>query len=485
MSTMNGAAIRPVALSGPRRPTLARLEHIMRTACRPVVRRLPGRVQVSLKRLSDTQRNRTLIEHLPLEERTYLRLNPDVAEAVRGGRCRSGLEHLVNFGIDELETSSHRVLRIPLHGYEFDFDPSAYCMDNPDAAMLIAQGRFRSATDHFLRVGYSQCREGTRSLYASNRFVRCLAVEGGEAAPAADRRYLALFAHYDRDGIIDEYVVRYLSALRDAGADICFITSTAAPNELEKIRQFVFRIIIKNNAGRDFGSWYLALESIQTSLRERYAYVLFINDSVYFPVVDCGRMFAQMAASKLDLWGITDSRQCGYHLQSYFLGFSHNAQKTLLPWFAETIRSTPYMTKYGQIASLELGLTQHALETGLAVGALCSIDTINNDVLTNPRLSQWRSFMQVGRCHINPSHALWDLLIARYGCPALKIELLRDNPLGLDTRRWVSLAASPSLNPIVQRHLDRMKKQPCAPTAEQALVEASIPATRFSRHQDA
>ena len=68
---------------------------------------------------------------------------------------------------------------------------------------------------------------------------------------------------YDRDGIIDEYVVRYLSALRDAGADICFITSTAAPKELEKIRQFVFRIIIKNDAGRDFGSWYLALESIQ------------------------------------------------------------------------------------------------------------------------------------------------------------------------------------------------------------------------------
>ena len=132
---------------------------------------------------------------------------------------------------------------------------------------------------------------------------------------------------YDRDGIIDEYVVRYLSALRDAGADICFITSTAAPKELEKIRQFVFRIIIKNDAGRDFGSWYLALESIQTSLRERYAYVLFINDSVYFPVVDCGRMFAQMAASKLDLWGITDSRQCGYHLQSYFLGFSRNARR--------------------------------------------------------------------------------------------------------------------------------------------------------------
>ena len=120
MSTMNGAAIRPATLSGPRRATLARLEHIMRTACRPVVRRLPGRVQVSLKRLSDTRRNRTLIEHLPPRraERIF-RLNPDVAEAVRGGRCRSGLEHLVNFGIDELETSSHRVLRIPLHGYEF------------------------------------------------------------------------------------------------------------------------------------------------------------------------------------------------------------------------------------------------------------------------------------------------------------------------------------------------------------------------------
>ena len=109
-------------------------------------------------------------------------------------------------------------------------------------------------------------------------------------------------------GIIDDYVVRYLKALRDAGADICFITSSAAPNELEQNTTICVSNYHKEQRRPRFRTPYLALENIQTSLRERYAYVLFINDSVYFPVVDCGRMFANMAASKFDLWGITDSR---------------------------------------------------------------------------------------------------------------------------------------------------------------------------------
>ena len=353
MSAINGAADQSAAsfgyqeltddrsdFSAPKRTPFERLERIVRTACRPVVRRLPGRIQRSLKRLSDIRRNRVLLERLPFDEETYLRLNPDVAETVRQERFASGLEHFVTFGIDELETSPNRVLRIPLHGLQFDFDPPAYCIDNPDAAMLIAQGRYRSAIDHFLRAGYDQCREGIRSLYAPDRLVRCLAVEDGDLTLARNRRYLALFAHYDQAGVVDDYVVHYLKALRDAGADICFITSSAAPNELNKIRQYAFRIIIKNDAGRDFGSWYLTLKNIQAELRAQYDYVLLVNDSVYFPVVDCGRMFDGMATLKFDLWGITDSRQSArYHLQSYFLGLNRTAQGVLIPWLMETISS--------------------------------------------------------------------------------------------------------------------------------------------------
>ena len=475
MSAMNGVVMRPAAsssgqmvddigsdLTTRKRAALARLELVLRAIARPIVRRLPSRVQILLARLYTARRTHLLLKYLPFDDDVYLRLNPDVAETVRQGRFRSGLDHFVSYGIDELETSPNRVLRIPLHGYQFDFDPSAYRIDNPDAAILIAQGRYRSSIDHFLRVGHDQCLEGTRSLYAADRFIRCLAAEDGHAALTEDRRYLALFAHYDRDGIVDDYVVAYLNALRKAGADICFITTVALPSELDKIRGLTFRIIRKTDAGRDFGSWYLGLQYIEAEFRAEYDYLLFVNDSVYFPVVRCDELFSRMTARKFDLWGITDCRyhNC-YHLQSYFLAFGRKAQEVLLPWFTQTVESIRYMTKFGQIATFEFGLPERALDKGLTVGAYCSIDDIREDVVREQKLAHWRPTLQLGLDGVNPTHHIWDLLIRRYNCPALKIELIRDNPLRVDIRDWKSV-----IDPQVAdrstfaRHIKRMRKAP-------------------------
>ena len=38
-----------------------------------------------------------------------------------------------------------------------------------------------------------------------------------------------------------------------------------------------------------------------------------------------------------------------------------------------------------------------------------------------------------GRKDFTMTHHYWDLLIKDFRCPGLKVELVRDNPLGIDT----------------------------------------------------
>ena len=48
------------------------------------------------------------------------------------------------------------------------------------------------------------------------------------------------------------------------------------------------------------------------------------NDSVYGPLFDLKEILARCDASA-DIWGMTDNRAGGYHLQSYFLLFRGRA----------------------------------------------------------------------------------------------------------------------------------------------------------------
>ncbi len=398
------------------------------------------------------------LHNIDFDENTYLSVNPDVARSVRDGAFGSARVHFLRYGINEIPTSHWRVFRFKLGNLWFDFDEAVYLADNADLRQRVACGTYRSGWDYFLRAGYAECRDGTRALYGAHRFVRLVQQLKGVATRSQSCRRLVLFAHYDRDGVIDDYVLTYLGALSKLGADICVITAVADPKELEKVRNMAFCIIIKNDAGRDFGSWYLALKTLDSEILNSYDHVVFVNDSIYFPVAEPNEFFAWMRDSKLNLLGLTDSRAFGvYHAQSYWLAFDRTAQEVVLPEFIRRFESTPYMTKAGQIASFEMGLSKFAAAQGLTVGAYCSIDTISEDVMRKQHLMKWRSAVQMGGGDVNSTHHLWDLLIRHYRCPGIKIELLRGNPLRVPVTDWPRIINTDFVSvAVLERHLHRI-----------------------------
>ena len=134
---------------------------------------------------------------------------------------------------------------------------------------------------------------------------------------------LAIFAGYDKDNIIDDYVVYYIKELKKI-ADIIYVCDCNMPkSELDKIREYCIHIMNGRHGEYDFGSykrgfWYARV----TKLIFNYDYLLFCNDSVYGPFYDLKEIVESMEKKDLDAWSMfhcfSDYANLE-HLQSYFI----------------------------------------------------------------------------------------------------------------------------------------------------------------------
>ncbi len=254
--------------------------------------------------------------------------------------------------------------------------------------------------------------------------------------PAGGRRgrYLVLFAHYDPRGQVLGYVYEYLRQLRLLDADIVFVSTAERLDEpdLERLRGLCRQVIVRENTGYDFGSWKTGL--LRGPAPEGYEALVITNDSVFGPVRELGPMVERMMREPCDFWGITDSYELFYHLQSYFVCFKPAAFRS--PVFKAFWEAYPFTHhKRFAIWNGEVRLTQALLKAGFQAGAVCPYAAIrlSLDRRTIHELAfQFNILMHFRRGgHLNPTHFFWDSLLLNNGMPFLKKELVLDNPMQL------------------------------------------------------
>lgn len=93
------------------------------------------------------------------DEACYLAANPDVAEAVKLGRVRSGWAHFKKFG--RVEGRRQKVSDEERATAE-NFDEKRYLDANPDARRALEEGKFASGRAHFENLGRLQGRRQKR-----------------------------------------------------------------------------------------------------------------------------------------------------------------------------------------------------------------------------------------------------------------------------------------------------------------------------------
>lgn len=259
---------------------------------------------------------------------------------------------------------------------------------------------------------------------------------------------VVLFIHWDSSGHVQKSLFEYIRQLTESGRSVVFVTNSGQiePSAETILMTLCEGILIRRNVGYDFGGWRDAIDTLGLP-RPDTEEIIIANDSVCGPFLPLEPLLLRLDYTLADVWGLTDSWQHRYHLQSYFIAFGPRAIRS--PVFRRFWSMViPAPSKIFIIRRYEVGLTQALLEAGLKVSALWPYETLTRQVTRaqimgypdsdtdepiDPRqLARWRQGFRLReaiarRVALNPTSDLWRyLLLSDY--PFIKRELLGTNP---------------------------------------------------------
>lgn len=143
----------------------------------------------------------------------------------------------------------------------------------------------------------------------------------------------AIFAHYDKDCIIDDYVLFYLKELKNVADRIIFVSDCELDEEqISKLKGIVDYTLAQKHGEYDFGSYKRGIQlAMENGLYENTDNLILLNDSCYGPFGSLKNLFEEMNAKDCDFWGFASNENRygdslfevpeaeNMHVQSYFI----------------------------------------------------------------------------------------------------------------------------------------------------------------------
>ena len=138
------------------------------------------------------------------------------------------------------------------------------------------------------------------------------------------KKRLCIFSIFDKQGIIDDYLIYYLQALSSVVNRIVFVVNgDLAPGEKEKLEAFSSEILFRENKGYDAGAHKYALMQLGKEELLKYDELIMSNDTCYGPLCPFEEIFEEMEDKGYEVWGLNGYFNMLFsHIQSYFLVFS-------------------------------------------------------------------------------------------------------------------------------------------------------------------
>lgn len=145
---------------------------------------------------------------------------------------------------------------------------------------------------------------------------------------------LVIYFIYDKQGIVDEYILYMLRALRENSSEIAVVVNGLLTQESKAaLEQITSHILVRENQGLDVWAYKTVIDSYGWDHLVQYDEVVMMNMTIMGPIYPLEEMFTAMSARDLDFWGITMHHEyrhgdpfhtisLGYipdHLQSHFL----------------------------------------------------------------------------------------------------------------------------------------------------------------------
>jgi lipopolysaccharide biosynthesis protein len=276
---------------------------------------------------------------------------------------------------------------------------------------------------------------------------------------------IAVFVHWSKNDVISNHDQELINSLALEFDQVIVICNLNKDKSFNKNNQHNFgknvKLINRVNSGYDFGAYQAGL-AILRPLEKLIDEILLMNNSVYRLHDSLNPLMTKVRNSGFDVTAITNSREKGLHLQSYFLHLKKNvlSRNEFWNWFEDLEVSD---SRFVTIDKLEIPFAQIIESFGLSSGALWDSDNLFNfyfssfssSLLLDFR-SEWgwlvgyKEFL-AGRM-LNPTHYMWPHLL-ELGCPFLKKDLFRSKDLYLGIDNWENYVKSTQMIALVKENL--------------------------------
>jgi lipopolysaccharide biosynthesis protein len=271
---------------------------------------------------------------------------------------------------------------------------------------------------------------------------------------------VVVLVHYSRRGAFLRYFRYMVEQLDNAGFAVIIVSNSPKldPEAVEALLPRCALVLHRRNIGYDFGAWRDGILQIPDLARLRH--LVITNDSIFGPLHDLETVMTRCDPAQGDVWGITESFDTRYHLQSYFLLFGNAVLRA--PKFRKFWDDMRYIeNKRVVIFKYEIGLSQLLLKAGFRLRALHPYRELTGTVLARSLADEMESHrliddhfanvlnqINAGR-PLNPTHYFWDDLVTAFECPFIKRDLLEKNPVGIPLlASWRSVIADASDYPV-------------------------------------
>jgi hypothetical protein len=220
---------------------------------------------------------------------------------------------------------------------------------------------------------------------------------------------VCIFSTYDEDSVVQDYVLHCLSEIKRYGFEVIFVSTSEGINERDekKVAEFSSNIVIRENEGYDFTSWKVGTKYISWDIVET---ILFLNDSIIFPLYDFAEELESMVLSGIDFWGLIDSQSNGQFINSFFWLFNKRIVES--EWFVEYCNGIPVESKKFYVEKYEAKIIDELQSNGFTYDTFIKCENIcaKRGFKDFKEYTHYRLF--------------WDILYTDFGSPFLKKNIL-------------------------------------------------------------
>jgi hypothetical protein len=185
-----------------------------------------------------------------------------------------------------------------------------------------------------------------------------------------------IYAHYDADNIIKDYVIQTIKVFIHLGYNILFYTSSS---KIGNIDQVPFKInFVKNEyAGTDWKIWLHGCRSL-IDKNVNTSYVFLLNDSIILPIhgVENFKNTITKMRNTCDFWGHWDSNEIEWHIVGTPIEFKYNMIQDVVQFIEDKIKLCTD-DKYSYIYNLELKFAKYLIDKGYKHNVVINVYTLD------------------------------------------------------------------------------------------------------------